>query len=752
MGVPAVFKTGITSYDMTQGEYYLVLNNSNFSINVFAMVTQSGENITIKTNMSANSSFLYYAEQNTHYIKINSPQTITNAVSIYKQSALRTQIQALFDRVQVAEFKVVDYSDVVSRLSEGEFGYNRSTNEIYLKGSGSSYTVIPLSKNAIYKYDNCYWKFNGTTLVKELDINLIKNVDDEINGNPIHISASGNTVCTMTVGNTYILTNSGDNIVNMYARVSEDSENIVIALGVIAGQIIEYSPTIDTTIFRCGGTNISIEISTKEAIIKRLDSLERENIKKKNVITLSYIAGGNIVAHLALGEYGYNTVTKKIYYKDTNSTYQELMPPTESLFLYQTRYYRWNGSDLITSHFTVYEPQTTFEIDYKFKDIQEEYNSFDLTTEGRNLVLEQVYAKFDALALAYPELITKYDPMATSRVPATEQSPAIEVLTDVLDTMTTAGYSDYPFYANGINSAGERTFTYPNGQTITMNYDVTPAYKTFIYRINYNNVAVNRDKAKKMKMLLTGGVHPNERMQPFNLYIFAKEICEVEDINLFKLASIYDMWIIPCVGGYSMYHDTRYNANGVNLNRNFDSDWQATTYSPGAQDYSGPYAGSEFETQLLMACYQVISPEAVIDCHNYSALQGQFFTITKNIGLLNVAYQSLIDCSKTFIDELPEYFGTKIHLFVENLNINGHAPMKLSEYKGAWDDWCHINGTLGAETVEVSQCINYYGGVLDEVHESWTLNVFKVAEYTLRTQVLKLAEWCMRHRQNIIVA
>jgi murein tripeptide amidase MpaA len=105
------------------------------------------------------------------------------------------------------------------------------------------------------------------------------------------------------------------------------------------------------------------------------------------------------------------------------------------------------------------------------------------------------------------------------------------------------------------------------------------------------------EKAKP-RMFLLGCVHGWEVASSFNLYVLAKELCDAtnEDTFYMKLRNSFDIYIVPCVNGYGIYHSLRVNGNGVNINRNFPcSDWaqDPSSPNPGDNDYAGSSAGSE---------------------------------------------------------------------------------------------------------------------------------------------------------------
>lgn len=90
-----------------------------------------------------------------------------------------------------------------------------------------------------------------------------------------------------------------------------------------------------------------------------------------------------------------------------------------------------------------------------------------------------------------------------------------------------------------------------------------------------------------------------------------------------------DLWIIPTVNPDGDVHDTRGNAHGVDINRNFAVSWvkrgQGTRYS------SGPRAGSEPETRVVSAFIRTLDPWRTISFH--SALYGVDTSLRKDPAL-----------------------------------------------------------------------------------------------------------------------
>ena len=360
-------------------------------------------------------------------------------------------------------------------------------------------------------------------------------------------------------------------------------------------------------------------------------------------------------------------------------------------------------------------PLVRFEIDYTMRDVSGDLSGVDLSADTLSeKTLEQVYSLFDGLVTAYPDYVTKSDAAG-------------------LCSMT------YPDYANGVS-----------GSSI---YADTPAYKTYLYTLSESNASAGNDgTCKKAKLLIVCGVHGNEYAAPYNAYLFAKQLCDsvLTDENFFKLRAAFDIYIIPCLNGYGMYHGLRGNANGVNINRNFPvEDWKVRsedTKDTAANNYSGPSAGSEFETQLVMNITDLIQPDMCIDHHNYNKEKWQFYTTVCDYRWLGLMYQSLVDCSCAFKKNYPQYFGSGFSLLVDK---SGAAPSSISKDKTLCtaSKWWYESGMTFAATVEAAVSINYTDGVYtDSTVDYYGMDTFSVAEYTLRNVILHAAQYVLDHR------
>jgi murein peptide amidase A len=69
-----------------------------------------------------------------------------------------------------------------------------------------------------------------------------------------------------------------------------------------------------------------------------------------------------------------------------------------------------------------------------------------------------------------------------------------------------------------------------------------------------------------------------------------------------------NLWLVPTVNPDGLAHGSRYNANGIDINRNFPVRWQR-------QDHSGPRPASAPETRALMRFARRIEPDRIVSFH-----------------------------------------------------------------------------------------------------------------------------------------
>ncbi len=117
-------------------------------------------------------------------------------------------------------------------------------------------------------------------------------------------------------------------------------------------------------------------------------------------------------------------------------------------------------------------------------------------------------------------------------------------------------------------------------------------------------VVHRRGEAGGARVLVVGVIHGNEQA---GLPI-------VELLRDLPLDPGVDLWLVPSMNPDGVAADTRQNAHGVDLNRNFTIGWEQIGQK-GNWEYSGESAASEPETKAMMKLAKLIEPDLVIWYH-----------------------------------------------------------------------------------------------------------------------------------------
>lgn len=349
-------------------------------------------------------------------------------------------------------------------------------------------------------------------------------------------------------------------------------------------------------------------------------------------------------------------------------------------------------------------PIVHFDIGTTLRDVSSFLSSIDYSASAEYPVIEQVNTLFDELVSYYNGYVTKAD------------------VGEELGLQ-------YPEYANGVSTSGT--------------YQITPRYRTYIYKfIDSNNALSNSNRFPKKKILLIAGVHGDEQAAPFNAYIFAKSLCDGATDDFKRFRSAFDLYVIPCVNGYGLYHSTRVNANGININRNYSVTGWSESGEPFDNDYTGPTANSEFETQIVTGITNKYDFVAAFDHHNYARQAWQFYALAGNTKeMQSLVYQSMVDCSIAFSKAYPNYFGSGYKIFYDNQTIASSPGYITPGYIGTGSNWWKQQGIAYSATIEISDRINYINGEVSSTGtDRYGSAAFAVGDYTLWSQIFRYSE------------
>ena len=226
------------------------------------------------------------------------------------------------------------------------------------------------------------------------------------------------------------------------------------------------------------------------------------------------------------------------------------------------------------------------------------------------------------------------------------------------------------------------------------------------------------ESAKRIKMMIVTGVHPNELMDFFTVNQFFNYINTAwkTDDTVAQLRSMVDFYVMPCVSPWGYANRSRVNGNGVNLNRNFPTlNW--TSSGAGTEDYTGATAGSEYETKLVMYYADQIKPDIFYDAHTggmtasgrygcinidvsapanvYTNCMAYTMSLVREWIANNADFPQKIDNNPLFLCTKTQTVGTAYRWASENI-----TSFSFLTEESIINNW--VNGVLQSETQEIN--------------------------------------------------
>lgn len=739
-------------YKIQTGKKYIFKNNGTGPCNIFTRNTIGGENVeTVATNLGTVRPIEFTAGQNANYIYC-SQAVILNISN--RSNAVNTLADEVYNNSLIEK----DYTDYY--ISGGYYTLNG--------GIGSIVDVSNLTENTAFS--RCIIKVKKGDIVKVSGTGgdsprLIALTDDSFKIYSEALVASPDYDGELT----YTAIKDGYAISNHLNTGGTAQKYLKVITSVSTQSLLDLNEE-----------NLSSKLDNNLAYSRAVEgysilSYHIEKGEMYKVVNTSSLA--NTAMLLALREEyadrNAQIVVNGLYNLIDSSAIFTAPFSTEKIYIYINKN---NGSFTIEKIGTVDNRLVALESEPKnvlpsagfdlqsdtIGDMTSLFASMDYTNGMYQTdVIEQIYANMDKLVALYPDVIKKYDPMAsantTQQVVVNGQTYNITIYAhgDIKTAMTTKGFSDYPEYAKGISRPVTRTFDVGDGTTYDVTYEQTPAYKTYMYVVSSSNSYLNNDphlsrySYEKKKVFIVSGTHGNEKMAPFDVYALASQLCSSIDYNFFSLRESCDFYLIPFLNGYGCYHTMRPNANWVDINRSYPvRNWGLVGASelveprnPTSCSYSGSEAGNQFETALVMSAIETIHPILGIDHHNYGAEGTVQFYTDHAAGQYNrpMVARCAIDVSQEFIKKMPTYFGNKPKVFIGEGSIAADRSQSTTS-------WMAENSIPMAFTIEIGATINYIDGEVNDGNKpAYNTDVANVAEYTFRHQLLVYLDWILKH-------
>ena len=183
-------------------------------------------------------------------------------------------------------------------------------------------------------------------------------------------------------------------------------------------------------------------------------------------------------------------------------------------------------------------------------------------------------------------------------------------------------------------------------------------------------------------ILYTAAMHGNEQSGNLLMNAWISEL----DTYAHNIPAGVRIVVIPSINPDGVAMNTRYNANGIDLNRNYDtSDWQTDVQTvtgaplPGG---GGTAPGSEPETQVLMAYTIALQPSLTMSYHSSAS-----YAIANTCGN-----------SPTLASNYADITGYK--------NMTGVSGAFSYQITGTYDDWMCERLGLASVLIELASSTN----------------------------------------------
>ena len=202
----------------------------------------------------------------------------------------------------------------------------------------------------------------------------------------------------------------------------------------------------------------------------------------------------------------------------------------------------------------------------------------------------------------------------------------------------TTGWTNASVDVDAIHTAYDALVTASNGYLTKKDLgEVWNGYHYYEYTTN--PVGLHIAGLKVPKVLVTCEMHGNEKMSTYAMHYLLYDLIHNPQKNpvLSYLRANVQLVVIPITNPWGYINTSRWNENGVNLNRNFPTyAWadydEGDDSAPGGINYKGTAAGSEPETKKMMDFINSHPDAALcIDLHTNGTDTSAWYEVTSTM-------------------------------------------------------------------------------------------------------------------------
>ena len=528
---------------------------------------------------------------NAWYIVISSTTSTTKAVTFAIGEYRFTVLRDIGDRLIKLKFMASSGS-----LDTGEYGYRTDTKKIRYN-NGTSVVDIPFYPGAVYNYENKLYIYNGDTIVpatntKYSDSPIFESAIQEllISG---YDAAWVNSITAfrftaVAEGNIEYITLFAGSTSYSFRRVNDGTSG-VLYFRRDSADTAEQGKGIYVLMNRAKFSTIrtNTPITLDAGMVLNLDTMPtiREYISGLTDGDVSFITPTLVANYKGIGPLGWIVdIANDAYYYTAPIQVSRgdivLLEVNCTSSLVAIAKTDASGSKYIP----IAIGKGSSDTKYRYVADENCYLAFTLKTDSLYSIRKVASPVYDAI----------------------KEATADAIFRDCAELYLAGDLSKAPTYADLMARYDALITAFPDMMTKTKIGESVNGQDIFEIKITkgaYNNAGrrggTGRDaEIAKPKFMIASGTHGYEPGSPNALCLFVSELVKGHPA-LSAIRNNVELRIIPCVNPDGYDANTRTNANGVDINRNYNYNW--TLHDEGTQNYGGPSAASEPETQAVQA-------------------------------------------------------------------------------------------------------------------------------------------------------